>query len=95
MTFLEIVAEIGSQVKAYPNSELYVGITSDIESRVHGDHKVPKKDGWFISSSADSNKIARDVEKFFLNKGMEGGIGGGDYSSKYVYVYHITSSTKP
>ena len=95
MGYLEIVAEIVSRFKAYPYSEWYCGITSDIESRVHGDHNVPKEDDAFYAVLADSDEIARDVEDFFHKKGMEGEGGGGLSSSKYVYVYHITPSTKP
>ena len=97
MTFLEMVAEISSHVKTsnFPYSQWYVGITSDIENRLHGDHGVPKEDHWFIEKPADSNKIAREVERYYLKLGMDGGTGGGDSSSKDVYVYHKTSVTNP
>jgi Na+/proline symporter len=36
---------------------------------------------------------ARDAEKALLNNGMQGGDGGGDDSSVYVYCYEITNQT--
>ena len=95
MTYLEIITEISNRVKDYNFNQLYCGITSDIESRVYGDHNVPKEGDTFYAVEADSNEIARDVERYFLKNGMEGDEGGGDDSSNYVYVYHMTSSTKP
>lgn len=95
MTYLEILAEISSRVKDYSYNQLYCGITSDIDSRVHGDHKVPEKGDTFLAVLADSNKIARDAEDYFHKKGMKGDSGGGDSNTRYVYVYHITSSTNP
>jgi hypothetical protein len=35
---------------------------------------------------ADSEGIARDVEKYFLGKGMKGDTGGGE-NPTYVYIF--------
>ena len=35
---------------------------------------------------ADTEAIARNVEKHFLDKGMKGATGGGD-STNYVYIF--------
>lgn len=60
-----------------------IGITSDPKQR-----KLEQPDserlGW-EAWRADSEEIARDIEKHYLRKGMRGDPGGGD-SPTYVYV---------
>lgn len=59
-----------------------IGITDDPERR-KGEHKNPKFWRHWI---ADSETIARNVEDYFLKKGMKGGKGGGD-NPNYVYIF--------
>lgn len=40
----------------------------------------------WIHWEADSESIARSVEKYFLDKGMKGDTGGGDKPT-YVYIF--------
>jgi hypothetical protein len=75
-------------------SEWYAGITSDIDQRLHGDHKVPEKDFWYIWREAISSQAARDAEAELLKLGYKGGSGGGDDDSTFVYAYKITSITR-
>ena len=76
-------------------SEFYIGITNNIDERLFGSHKVPRENHWWIYSPADTEEIAREVEKFYLDKGMRGGTGGGtgNGDAKYVYCYLVTSYT--
>ena len=53
-----------------------------------------KKNGAWIWRTASSDSVARDIEKHFLDKGAQGGSGGGDEESTAVYAYKITSSTR-
>lgn len=73
-------------------SEYYVGITKSIQDRLFGAHQVPDKHCW-IWREAFSDTDARKVEKYFLDKGMQGGDGGGDEESVFVYVYKVASFT--
>ena len=95
MTYQEIVIGMSKNINDsnYAYNQLYAGITSDIDSRLHGDHNVSKEDDWYSYALADSEEIARQVESYFIGLGMDGKGGGGDSSTKYVYVYHITPST--
>ncbi len=70
-------------------SDYYVGITKDIEDRLFGAHKVPKKGHCYIYREAFNDTDSRAVETHYLYKGMQGGDGGGDDESVYVYVYKI------
>lgn len=74
-------------------SDYYVGITKSIEDRLFGDHKVPRKGHCFIYNTAFNDTDARAIEKYYLDKGMQGGGGGGDDESVFVYVYKISSVT--
>lgn len=76
-------------------SEIYVGITNDVERRLFQEHQVPKDHYWWIYSPADNNDIARKVEQDFISKGCQGGSGGGDDSSNIVYAYKTSSITNP
>lgn len=91
----EIIDDITKHFQGKKYSECYVGITSDVEGRLFGDHNVSKKNGHWIYRTASSHSVAREVEQHFLNAGMDGGAGGGDRSSEIVYAYMKTSSTNP
>ena len=80
---------------ATTNSQWYVGIASDPEDRLFKDHKVSKTQDKWAHDKADTEKIARSVEKRFLDAGCDGGPGGGDAGSKFVYVYLKSSRTEP
>ncbi len=75
-------------------SSWYVGITSDIEQRLFGDHGVPKENHWYCYRETFTSNDARSVEKAFLDYGCDGGSGGGDDTSTFVYAYLKTSITK-
>ena len=89
----EIVVHIDKQGGAY--SGWYCGITADIESRLHGDHKVPHKDHWFITRACENETDARVVEASLIRLGCDGAPGGGDETTRYVYAYLKTSTTDP
>jgi len=69
----------------------YVGITKDIEERLFTFHNVTS---CYIYRQAPSSKIAREIETYFLELGADGGSGGGDDDSSFVYAYKITNNTK-
>ena len=91
----DIINEIDQHFKGNAYENCYVGITSDIDGRLFGDHSVSKETGHWIYRPASSDTVAREIEKHFLEAGMDGGGGGGDETSKIVYAYLKTSSTKP
>lgn len=74
-------------------ADYYVGITKDIEQRLFTDHNVPRKGYCYIFRKSNSENDARSIEKYFLDKGMRGGDGGGDGQSVFVYVYKIVKGT--
>lgn len=91
----EIINDITSHFNGKKYAECYVGITKDANQRLFNDHNVSKESGHWIYRSASSDAIVREIEKHFLDKGMDGGDGGGDNQSIIVYAYKKTLSTKP
>lgn len=89
----EIKNYISKNGGSYPG--WYVGITSNPESRIFGDHNVNKHGGAWVHGVAQSSQEAREVESYFFNVlGTDGGPGGGDFTSTTVYAYRKTIYTK-
>lgn len=94
-TFDEIIYNIEEHKNVSGHNsykDFYIGITSCPEKRFL-EHKVNIKDSWSITLPAINSETARKVEKYFLCKGMKGGVGGGNDDSIYVYCYIITPTT--
>ena len=64
----------------------YIGITDDLERRKAEHDSAGDSTKYWQSWKADTETIARNVEKYFLDKGMKGGTGGGEHPT-YVYIF--------
>ena len=80
MNEAEIKKAIENKVKTY--SLWTIGITDDPDRR-KGEHGNPT---YWSQWNADTEAIARSVEKYFLDKGMKGATGGGEHPN-WVYVF--------
>ena len=93
-----LISEVEEYAAPFKGSESpygwYVGITSQPERRLFQDHKVNRDDGAWIYGKANSNAEARQVEEYFLERGFEGGPGGGKEDALYIYAYRITLFTQ-
>lgn len=92
-----IVAEIVQYIKGCGGifSEWYVGIASDPTQRLFTDHNVNKGSGHWIYREAQNSDTARVIEEHIIETyKTKGDTGGGDNTTKYVYAYKITSSTR-
>ena len=92
-----IIDEISAHIRKQGGilSSWYVGITENIEQRVFGDHRVPRKDHWRAHRKAVSSNAARAAEKALLTWGCNGGTGGGNNGAVFVYAYLRTAITNP
>lgn len=70
----------------------YAGITNDPEARLFVEHRVDE-DGDHAWADCVDDSVAREAEKMLHDLGYEGGSGGGNEDSIYVYVYRITDDT--
>jgi len=78
-----------------PYSSWYVGISENPRNRLFKDHNVDEKNNRWTYNTASSSTIAREIEKYFLDLGCDGGPGGGDKDAKAVYAYKKTTNTNP
>jgi len=86
----DIKNHIGSNFKNW-----YIGIATDPRQRLFVDHGVDEKNGRWIFREAQSSDGARDIEIYLIDKlGTKGDSGGGDNTTKFVYAYCITSTTR-
>jgi len=89
----EIVALMNKQGGGYSN--WYCGITSDWEDRLFNEHQVSRQNSWWVALQCYDNESARNVEKALLEQGCDGGVGGGDETTVYVYAYLKSAVTNP
>jgi hypothetical protein len=95
-TKAEIVADIENYIRSYGGtySAWYVGIAAKPTDRLFIAHAVKEKgDAWIYRECANA-EAARVIEELFIARGMDGGVGGGDWTTKYIYAYKKTWSTK-
>ena len=98
MTKKDIISAITDYVnKNWPSNatkkSFYIGIANNAEDRLFTDHSVDKDKDIWIYCPADTEQIARDVEKYFLDLGLDGGTGGGK-NINYVYCFLQNSHTR-
>jgi hypothetical protein len=92
----QIVEEITAHINKSPYraSDWYAGITENINQRLFGDHAVTRRDSWYIYRRANNSYQARNIERYLLNWGCDGGDGGGDQDAVFIYAYHKTPGTR-
>ncbi len=92
---------IKSEIKKYMKenggaySKWYAGVATYPRKRLFTEHNVDEKNSCSIYRKATSSNTARKVEEYLVKRlGTDGGTGGGDESTKYVYAYKKASNTK-
>lgn len=95
-TLNQVAIEIQNHMNQCGGSyrEWYVGIASDVRKRLFMDHNVHEKGDAWIFRDCGMDMVARSVEKYFIDKGCDGGSGGGDQTTKYVYAYRKAPHTR-
>lgn len=93
----QIIVDISVYIRQEggPKSDWYIGVASGPRDRLFNDHNVNEKRGAWIYRQATSSSVAREVERAYLEGGYDGGAGGGDADTDYVYAYRKTSGTNP
>jgi hypothetical protein len=97
MTDTEIIAQMDAYmqgIEGYTNAGWYVGIAANPEARLFTDHSVYRDKGAWIYCPATSDTAARAVEDTYHAAGCDGGPGGGDFTTTFVYAYLKTRTTK-
>lgn len=93
----QIITDINGYMQLHggSNPSWYVGIAADARDRLFKGHGVVEEGGVWIYRRALSTAVARQVEKAYLDAGCDGGPGGGDELTVYVYAYRKTPSSRP
>jgi hypothetical protein len=97
MNFQQAYNEIVAYIKRQEGkpSGWYCGIASDWQGRLFNDHQVPRDDYGWIARKCYNTADARTVEEMLIRFGCDGGAGGGDETTIYVYAYLKRSMTNP
>lgn len=90
-----IITEINDHMRKRGGgySDWYIGVTSEPQERLFNEHNVDKENGVWIYEECENSDIAREIEEYFIRLGTDGGSGGGDYTTKFVYAYKKTAYT--
>ena len=84
-TEIEIKSNIVSKVGTTNYSIWKIGITADPDRRRQEHARDGKDTSHWSNWLADSEMIAREAERYFVEKGMKGDVGGG-VNPRYVNV---------
>ena len=76
-----------------PNYAFYAGITTDPTQRLFDEHQLPHNQPHRVVR-CENHQEARALEKQLHKSGCDGGPGGEDNSSEYVYVYLTSPQTR-
>ncbi len=92
----KIVADIRAHVLDLgdPYKKWYAGIATDPDDCLFRRHCVRREDDgtWIVRKAANEAK-ARKAEKKLHKTGFDGGPGGGDETTRFVYAYKMASHT--
>ena len=92
----DIETVLRDQLLDVERTDFYVGITNDIRRRLFDEHKLDEERDRYIHQFYETVDEARQVEAFFLNDmRLDGGSGGGEEDSHYVYIYLKSDSSDP
>ena len=92
------ISEIDVHIKKFGGiyNSWYVGISDDPKRRLFQEHLIIEDKDIWIWTRCQSSLSARLVEDYFVNRLVtDGGVGGGDGNSTYVYAYRKTSTSRP
>ena len=96
MTAQQIVDAVASYIRTRGGqfSVWYCGIASDPNDCLLNRHNAGARECHAGYWDCGNDTVARQVEKAFVDAGCKGGGGGGDRTTKYLYVYVITAQTR-
>lgn len=97
MTAQQIHYEIVNYLQTYFGADhihnWYVGITSDVKQRLFEYHSVDLSSKGWIWRQAHNSEHARIAESLLINRGHDGGVGGGNYAATFVYAFRKDPGT--
>jgi hypothetical protein len=86
MNKTEIITAIENRRGSTSYTSWTIGVTDDPSTRKAQHESEGSNVSCWTQWITGSEKEGREVEKYFLDKGMKGGTGGGGYAG-YVYIF--------
>ena len=86
MSFDDIISAIRSSMGSSRYNQWTIGVTDDPETRKNQHESDGEDVSYWTQWEADTENIARRVEKYFLDLRMKGGAGGGG-DATFVYIF--------
>ena len=74
--------------------QFYVGIARDPVMRLADGHNVDDSVPHIYFENGPDTALVRSIERYFISKGTRGGPGGGDETTRAIYIYLITPKTR-
>lgn len=96
MDYSTVIKRIEAYMRKFEGdySDWYIGITKDLDEELFNLHKFEENSIW-ISFGADTDEVAKKIEKYFLDKKTEGNPTDLEEDTRIVYVYKKNSNTTP
>lgn len=91
---IDKINEFCKKAKVNDVRKVYIGITKDPERRLFNEHKITDEGYCWTCIEAEDVDTAREAELHFIRMGMEGGPGGGDNKTKFVYCFYKKQGNK-
>ena len=93
----QIVQEVEDYIANHGGSYSgwYAGVTADPRNRLFNGHNVAQNGDAYTVKDCGTDTAARSVEQHFLDRGCDGGTGGGDSSTRFFYAYKKSAHTRP
>jgi len=94
----KIIEKISEHMKTWGGlpGDWYVGVSQNVELRLFINHGVDKEKDKWIYIPVTSDRVAGEVEAYFVNKiGTGGGLEGGTNGANMVYAYKKSERTNP
>ena len=78
-----------------PYRDWYIGIASNPHTQLFREHNVDLNNSWWVIKKADNAEEAGRIQRAIIREyGTDGGNGGHDERSIYVYAYKKTGTTR-
>ena len=96
MDYSTVIKRIEAYMRKFEGdySDWYIGITKDLDEELFNLHKFQESGIW-ISFGADTDEVAKKIEKYFLDKKTGGNPTDLEEDTRIVYVYKKNSNTTP
>lgn len=96
MDFKTVTKRIESYMSKFEGdyTDWYVGIAKNLEDELFELHKVDEKGIW-ISFGADTEEVAKKVQKYFIDKKVDGNLIDSETDARIVYAFKKNSKTTP